>query len=75
MGLFRAFAEKEQSSFPSQAVDPTKLRVALGGLEGNKFAVGEPFCTLIIVIKICDAFQQRCQVCVAQSLPLQAGLP
>ena len=50
MGLLRAFAEKEQSSFPSQAVDPTKLRVALGGLEGNKFAVGEPFCNLTLII-------------------------
>ena len=49
MGLFRAFAEKEQSSFPSQAVDPTRLRVALGGLEGNRFAVGEPRCNLILI--------------------------
>ncbi len=40
IGLFTAFAERENSQAPSQAVDPTQLRVALGNLEGDKFRVG-----------------------------------
>lgn len=40
IGLFKAFAEREKSKAPSQAVDPTQLREALGNLEGDKFKVG-----------------------------------
>lgn len=40
IGLFKAFAERERSKAPTQAVDPTQLRVALGNLEGDKFRVG-----------------------------------
>lgn len=40
IGLFKAFADRERSRAPSQAVDPTQLREALGNLEGDKFRVG-----------------------------------
>ena len=40
IGLFKAFAERERSKTPSQAVDPTQLREALGNLQGDKFKVG-----------------------------------
>ncbi|KAL3144125.1 hypothetical protein ABBQ32_003915 [Trebouxia sp. C0010 RCD-2024] len=41
IGLFKAFADRERSRAPSQAVDPTQLREALGNLEGDKFRVGQ----------------------------------
>ena len=40
IGLFKAFADRQNSETPSQAVDPTQLRKALGNLEGDKFRVG-----------------------------------
>ena len=40
IGLFKAFAERENSEARSQVVDPTQLRVALGNLQGDRFNVG-----------------------------------
>ena len=60
IGLFKAFAEREKSKAPSQAVDPTQLREALGNLEGDKFKVG------MLSLSHCTSFALR--LCLGESL-------